>query len=103
MGAAIFSISKTGQPNKNVRGAYVTGGAHTTSTSATSLTDGAAGSGSAVTGVAGDTLTIQVDENARIKFGGGTATATDGLIIFANETTDLEISETGTIRIIDVA
>jgi hypothetical protein len=103
MGTATFSISKYGVANPNVRGRLVTSGSHTTTTTASSLTDGAAGGGSAVSGNAGDVLTIRVDEAARIKFGGQTATATDGLIVFADETADLEVSGAGTISIIDVA
>lgn len=103
MGTATFSISKVGQVTDNIRGRLVTSGAHTTSTTASSLTDGAAGAGSAVDAKKGDVLTIQVDEAARVKFGGQTATATDGLIIFASETADLEVTGNGAISIIDVA
>lgn len=103
MGTATFSISKTGQVNPNVRGRYVTGGAHTTSTSASALTDGAAGGGSAVNATKGDILTIQVDEAARVLFGGETATASAGLALFAAETADLEVTADGAISIIDVA
>jgi hypothetical protein len=103
MGTATFSISKYGDGNRNTRGRLVTSGAHTTSTTASNLTDGAAGAGSAITASKGDVLTIQVDEAARVKFGGETASATDGLILFANETADLEVSGSGTISIIDLA
>lgn len=103
MGTATFSISKPGHVAPVVRGRLVTSGAHTTSTTASNLTDGAAGAGSAIDANRGDILTIQVGEAARVKFGGETATATDGLIIYASETADLEISGSGTISIIDVA
>lgn len=103
MGTATFSISKSGFINKNVRGEYVDGGAHTTSTSASNLTDGAAGSGDAITALRGDILTIQVDEAARVNFGGTAATATAGHILFAGETADIEIPAGGTISVIDVA
>ena len=103
MGTATFSIAKSGYGNPNVRGRLVTSGAHTTSTSASNLTDGAAGGGSAVTGNKGDILTIRMDEDARVQFGGVAATATLGHYIAANETTDLEISGRGTISIIDMA
>jgi hypothetical protein len=103
MGTATFSISKPGQVNRNVRGRYVTGGAHTTSGTASNLTDGAAGGGSAVSANKGDILTIQGTEAMRVLFGGETATATDGMIVFAVETADLEITASGTISIIDVA
>lgn len=103
MGTATFSICKGGYKNNNVRGRLVTSGAHTTSTTVSSLTDGAAGAGSAITANQGDILTIQVDEAARVQFGGVDATATSGHIIFASETADFEISGSGTIRIIDVS
>lgn len=103
MGTATFSIAKSGYTNPNVRGRLVVSGAHTTSTTVSSLTDGAAGAGSAITGNVGDVLTIQVDEDARVEFGGIDSTATYGHIIFADETADIEISGRGTIRIVDVA
>lgn len=103
MGTGTFSLSRSGRVNPRVRGRLVTSGAHTTSTTASNLTDGAAGAGSAISANVGDILTIQVDEAARIKFGGETATATDGLIVYANETADLEVSGVGNISIIDVA
>jgi len=103
MGTATFSISKSGYTNQNIAGRLVASGAHTTSTSASNLTDGAAGAGSAITAQHGDVLTIQCTEPARIRFGGETATATLGHIIFPDQTRDLEISGSGTISIIDVA
>lgn len=103
MGTATYSIAWSGHTNDNIAGRFVTSGAHTTSTTVSSLTDGAAGGGSAVTGRLGQVLTIQVDEAARVMFGGVDATATTGHILFANETRDLEITGDGTIRIIDVA
>ena len=103
MGTATFSITKSGYTNKNVAGRLVTSGAHTTSTSVSSLTDGAAGGGTAISAVKGDILTIKPDEDQRVQFGGEDATATLGHILFADETRDLEISGDGTIRIIDVA
>ena len=102
MGTAIFSIEKYG-PASATRGELVTSGAHTTSGTASSLTDGATGAGSAITAIAGDVLTLRVDEDARVEFGGATATATSGSIIFANQPTNLHIHQTGAISIIDVA
>lgn len=102
MGTAVFSISKPPINGAPVRGTLVASGAHTTTTTASNLTDGAAGAGAAVTGKRGHILTIQVDEQARVMFG-GTATATVGQILFAGETADLEISGGGAISIIDVA
>ena len=103
MGTATFSIARYGEKYEGVRGKYVTGGAHTTSTTASSLTDGAAGAGSAISANRGTVLTIQVDELARVMFGGETATATVGHILYANETADLEVSGDGAISIVDVA
>lgn len=103
MGTATFSISRYGEKNPNVRGKLVSSGAHTTATGASNLTDGAAGAGSAIIADRGTVLTIQVDEMARVKFGGDVASATDGHIVFANETADLEVSGDGAISIIDVA
>lgn len=103
MGTAVFDICRSGAFNKNVRGALVTSGAHTTSTSSSSLTDGAAGGGSAVDGQTGFILTILPDEDMRIKYGGGTPTATDGIIIGGGIWHNLEISNDGAINIIDVA
>ena len=103
MGTAVYSVCRSGHVNPNVRGKYVTGGAHTTSTSASNLTDGAAGAGNAISLNRGDILTIQVDEAARVQFGGVAATATAGHIIFASETADIEASADGTVSIVDVA
>lgn len=103
MGTVTFSIEKVGQANRNVRGRLVTSGAHTTTTSASALTDGAAGAGSAVNANKGDILTVKGSEDMRIMFGGETATATLGHIIYASETADLEITARGAISIIDVA
>ena len=103
MGTATWSLEKAGQKNNNVRSRYIDGGAHTTSTTASNLTNGAAGAGDAVTARDGDILTIQVDEAARIMFSGTAATATAGSIIFASETVNFEVPGDGTISIIDVA
>lgn len=107
MGTATFDISKyatnRGGGAATVVGALVTSGAHTTSITASSLTDGAAGAGSAITAVRGDVLHIVGDEAMRIAFGGTTATASSGHYLAANEARDLEIPESGAISIIDVA
>lgn len=102
MGTATFTISKPGN-NPNVRGRLADSGAHTTSTTASNLTNGAAGGGSAVSARKGDIITIQVDEAARVNFGGVAATATVGHIVFAAETADIEVSANGAISIIDLA
>ena len=107
MGTATYDIAKYGKERRNgaatVIGELVTSGAHTTSTSASDLTDGAAGAGNAGYGIAGDVIHIQVDENARIAFGGTDATATAGHILFANTSRDIEIPVSGAISVIDVA
>ncbi|QDP48379.1 MAG: hypothetical protein Tp118SUR00d2C21406231_73 [Prokaryotic dsDNA virus sp.] len=107
MGTATFSIAKYGRNRGSaagtVRGEYVDGGAHTTSTTGSNLTDGAAGAGSAITGVVGDVLTIVMDEAARVQFGGVAATATSGHIVPANIPVDLEISASGAISVADIA
>jgi hypothetical protein len=103
MGTATHTISHYGDKYHGARGRVVTSGAHSTTTAASNLTDGAAGAGSAITGVKGQLLTLRGDEDMRVQFGGVAATATSGHIVFANETTGLEISGDGTISIIDVA
>lgn len=104
MGTATFDIvkySKNG--SRNVSGELVTSGAHTTSTTASNLTDGAAGAGSAVTGRVGDVLFIKGDEDMRISVGGTAATASSGYYLPANESRYIEITTGGNISIIDVA
>lgn len=103
MGTATFTLAKAGYKNQNVRGRLVDSGAHTTSTTASNLTNGAAGGGSAVSAKYGDIITLRGDEDMRVNFGGEAATAAIGQIVFANETTDLEVSADGAISIIDVA
>jgi len=103
MGTVSYDICESGTFNKNVRGALVVSGAHTTSTTSSSLTDGAAGAGSAVDGKVGCILTIVGDEDMRLKFGGATPTASDGIMIFADTVTYLEIPHPGAINLRDVA
>lgn len=107
MGIATWSMGKParirGSAAPTIIGEYIDGGAHSTSTTASNLTNGAAGAGSAITAVAGDILRIQCDEAARVMFGGETATASVGHILFALETFEVEIPESGTVSIIDVA
>ena len=103
MGTALFSISKYGDKSKNLKGRFVASGAHTTSTTGSNLTDGIAGAGSAVVGNAGDVLTIQMDENARLMFGGEVATQTVGHLVLASQILEYEISGSGNISVCDVA
>lgn len=107
MGTATFDIVKYGR-NKGagagtVAGAFVTSGAHTTSTSASDLTDGAAGAGSAITAVVGDVLHIVGDEAMRVQFGGVAATASSGYLLEALVSRDIEVPVSGAVSIIDVA
>jgi len=106
MGTATFDICRYGSNGSDSSvpsGRLTTSGAHTTSTSATNLTNGAAGGGTAISAVEGDVLHIQGDEAMRLAFGGTAATATLGHVIFAGETRYIEIPASGTISIIDVA
>lgn len=102
MGTATFSVCRAGKTS-TARGKMVTSGAHTTSTTGSNLTDGAAGGGSAINLKEGDIISIQVDEAARLIDGGQTATATFGHHIPANETVDIEVSGPGAISVCDVA
>ena len=103
MGTALFDISKVAETTESARGRLVTSGAHTTSTTASDLTDGAAGAGSPIAGIRGQILTIKPDEDMRVRFGGDAATATLGHIVPANETSFIEIPGDGAISIVDVA
>lgn len=107
MGTATFSVAKYGTTRGSgpaaLAGEYVTGGAHTTSTTASSLTDGAAGAGSAITAIRGTAIYIVGDEAMRIAFGGDTATATSGHYIPASTPREFEIPASGAVSIIDVA
>lgn len=107
MGTATFDITKyakiRGTGAASVCGELVDSGAHTTTTIASNLTNGAAGAGSAITAVKGDVLHIQADEAMRVAFGGVAATATSGHVLFASESRDIEIPESGLISLIDVA
>ena len=106
MGTATFDITKYGKNRGSaagtVAGALVTSGAHTTSTTVSSLTDGAAGSGSAINAAVGTVLRIVGTEAMRVSFGGVDATASLGHYLEPDVARDIEIPAAGTIRIIDV-
>lgn len=102
MGTASWDLSQTGSFNNNVRGRLIASGAHTTTTTGSNLTDGAAGAGTAVEAKAGDILTILIDEQARLVQGGGTATATLGQILDVG-VSYVEISHPGTLSVCDIA
>ena len=107
MGTAVFDLVKysrnRGIGAGTVAGELVTSGAHTTSTSASNLTNGAADGGSAITAPVGTVLRIVCDEAARVVVGGGTATASVGYYLQPDVRSDIEISAGGTVSIIDVA
>lgn len=103
MGAARWYLTKRPASRGDVLGEYVAGGNHTTSTTASNLTDGAAGAGSAVTASVGQILTVTCSELARVVVGGGTATATSGYLLQPDIARDIEVSAGGTVSIIDEA
>jgi hypothetical protein len=107
MGTARWDLAAYGRVRgsgaASVIGEYKTGGIHTTTTSASNLTDGAAGAGSAVTASVGDVLHITCDELARVRIGGTAATATAGFLLQPDVARDIEITASGTISIIDEA
>lgn len=107
MGTLTHDISKyainRGTSAGGTFGALVTSGEHTTSTTASNVTDGAAGAGSAITAVKGDIFYAKGDEDMRVAFGGQTATATFGHIFLADTPRDIEVPASGTISVVDVA
>lgn len=107
MGAVVYDVTDYAQTRGSgagqIVGKLITSGAHTSSTSASDITDGAAGAGSAISVPRGSVLTIQCDEAARLAFGGTAATATAGHIVYAGETRSIEVPATGAISIIDLA
>lgn len=85
-------------------GEYITGGIHTSSESAASnLTDGAAGAGSAVTAGVGSILHITASELCRVRVGGVAATVNAGYLLQPDIARDIEISDSGTISVMDEA
>jgi len=107
MGTAVFDLVKYGR-NRGagagaVAGELVASGAHTTSITASNLTDGEVGGGAAIVAPAGTVLGIICDEAARVVVGGGTASASVGYYLQPGIARDIEISAGGTVSIIDVA
>jgi hypothetical protein len=104
MGTASFSVSRYGR-NRGAGAATVisttvrTSGAHTTTTSASSLAD----AGGAITLASGEVLQIHADEAMRIRFGGTAATASTGHYIPAGQQVEYECNDPGGVSIIDVA
>jgi len=103
MGTASFSVGtygkRRGSGAATVMSSVVrTSGAHTTSTSASLLSDGGN-----VTLSSGEVLQVYADEAMRIRFGGTAATASTGHYIPAGAQREFECNEPGTVSIIDVA
>ena len=90
-GAGAASIAST-----NVR----VSGAHTTTTSASTLTDSTA---TAVTLASGEVIKITPSVAMRVRFGGVAATATTGIYLASGESEWLECDNPGTVSIIDLA
>jgi len=84
-------------------GEFAASGNHTSSTSASNITDGAAGAGSVVTAPVGSVLNIVCDELARVRIGGVAATATSGFLLQAGVARRIAITVGGTISVIDEA
>lgn len=102
MGTVSWDLS-TPKPWANAAGEFASSGAHTSSTTASNITDGAAGAGSAVTASAGQVLNVACDELARVRIGGTAATASNGFLLQAGTARQIAITAGGTISVIDVA
>jgi hypothetical protein len=92
-----------GNAAATVIGRFYTSGNHTSSTTASNITDGAAGAGDEITFPVGLVLRITCDELARVVIGGGTATATSGFLLRPDEVRDIEITDAGKVSVIDEA
>ena len=105
MGIANFTLTNYGRYGGNpgrgniVSTKFRTSGAHTTSTSASNLED----AGGDVTAQAGEILIITPTEAMWMNAGSGTAAIGTGLYLEAGQTAIVEIEETGTVSVIDVA
>lgn len=100
MGTLSFSVSDYGRRGVTVQSSkYVTGGAYTTSTSASNLED----AGGDITLAKGQVLICFADEAMRIRFGGVAATASTGHYIPATTPMQFEIADAGLVSVIDVA
>lgn len=104
MGTVRWDLSAYGRGREGgAAGEYQSGGNHTSSTTASNITDGAAGAGSAVTASVGQVLNITCDELARVRIGGAAATATAGFLLQAGVAREIAITASGTISVIDEA
>ncbi len=100
MGTLSFSIGDYGRRGSTVQSSkYVTGGAYTTSTSATNVED----AGGDITVAKGQVMICHADEAMRIRFGGTAATASTGHYIPAGAVREFEIADEGLVSVIDVA
>ena len=104
MGTANFTLTNYGKYGGNpgrgniVSTKFRTSGAYTTSTSASNLED----AGGDVTAQAGEILIITPTEAMWMRVGAAAAIGT-GLYLEAGQTAIVEIEETGTVSVIDVA
>ena len=107
MGTATFDLChyavSRGNGAATIPGELLTSGAHTTSTSASDLTDGAAGGGSAISAPRGAILYVVGDEDMRVAFGGDTATASAGHYVPADTGRYIEVPAAGAVSIVDIA
>lgn len=103
MGTVRWDLAAAGRGADARPGRFIVSGNHTSSTSASNLTDGAAGGGSAVTAPVGTVLRVVCDELARVRIGGVAATATSGFLLQAGVAREIEITDAGTISVIDEA
>jgi len=99
MGTLSFSVTDYARRGESIQSTkYVTGGAHTTSTTASNLSDGAT-----VSLAKGQVLIAYADEAMRIRFGGVAATASTGHYIPAGQQREFECFDAGNVSVIDVA
>jgi hypothetical protein len=107
MGTVTWDASKPartrGAGAPTVYGEYHASGSHTSTTTASNLTDGAAGAGSAVSFPVGVILRVVTDEAGWLRLGGTAAALNAGFYLAADTPRDIEVSTAGTISIIDVA
>lgn len=105
MGTLNFTVTKYGRQGRHSGGAsiaateVITSDAHTTSTAASNVADGSG----AITLALGQVFRCHADEPMWVNFGGAAATVGDGFFIPADQTSEFECTEAGTVSAIDVA
>ncbi len=100
MGTLSFSVTDYARRGESIQSTkYVTGGAYTTSTSATNVED----AGGDITVAKGQVMVCYADEAMRIRFGGVAATASTGHYIPAGQQREFEVADAGLVSVIDVA